>query len=349
MSAFAGCGHTVAWAYDRVAHQGYRRNHRPKGRVPRLTTCPPSRFGSYDFDLDEDLGPDELWDDLQHRRRARLTEIARANFCVSRNIVRSRQILRDLYDISNGHTGLSQDADNMLPREFSLAGNVFGETTSIYRKAGRSRSHQPAQIRLSLDGIAIAADLARNSDIVNRVRHSTCSFSALTECRATAGGHPWGNLDSRQGAPDIMHVRVGSGSLGDVAQCPICPKADTAGRFLTPHSFRGVAGLDNDRRRHARVQRAEIFVSTGLREGEGKAIVGVERLRLKQPGCRGDSVRYVVLVAPSHRRSRLHREAGGYEGKIIDFGGCVFRTHRAGKKDDRRQQTSDAGRDSRIA
>src|SRR5262249_53000821 len=76
-------------------------------------------------DLDEDLGPDELWDDQQHRRRARLTEIARANFRVIRNIVRSRQILRDLYDISNGHTGLSQDADNMLPRELSLASNVF--------------------------------------------------------------------------------------------------------------------------------------------------------------------------------------------------------------------------------
>jgi len=69
-----------------------------------------TRFGSYDFDLDEDLGPDELWDDQQHRRRARLTEIARANFRVSRNVVRSRQILCDLYDISNGHTGLSQDA-----------------------------------------------------------------------------------------------------------------------------------------------------------------------------------------------------------------------------------------------
>src|SRR5262249_42794662 len=106
--------------------------------------------------------------------------------------------------------------------------------------------------------------------------------------------------------------------------------------FLTPYLFRGVAGLDHDRRGHARVQRAEIFVSAGLREGEGKAIVGVERLRLKQPGCRGDGVRYVVLVAPSHRRSRLHGEARRCEGKIIDFGGCVFRTHRAGKKDDRR-------------
>src|SRR6516225_10672939 len=165
-----------------------RRSSRVKARVVRLTTCLPSRFGSYDFDLDEDLGPDELWDDQQHRRRAHLTEIARANFRVSYNIVRSRQILRDLDDISNAHTGLSQDADNMLPREFGLAGNVFGETISIYRKAGRTRSHQPAQIRLSLDGIAIAADLARNTDIVNRVRHSTCSFSALTECRAAAGG-----------------------------------------------------------------------------------------------------------------------------------------------------------------
>src|SRR6516165_12332954 len=59
----------------------------------------------------------------------------------------------------------------MLPREFGLTGNVFGEAISIYREAGRSRSHQPAQIRLSLDGIAIAADLPRNTDIVNRVHH----------------------------------------------------------------------------------------------------------------------------------------------------------------------------------
>src|SRR6516164_611050 len=81
-----------------------RRSSRVKARVVRLTTCLPSRFGSYDFDLDEDLGPDELWDDQQHRRRARLTEIARANFRVGRNIVCSRQILCDLYDISNGHT-----------------------------------------------------------------------------------------------------------------------------------------------------------------------------------------------------------------------------------------------------
>src|SRR5215813_13509239 len=108
--------------------------------------------------------------------------------------------------------------------------------------------------------------------------------------------------------------------------------------LLTPHLFRGVVRLDQ-----------EIFVSAGLREGEGEAIVGVERLRLKQPGCRGDGVRYVVLVAPSHRRARLYGEARRYEGKIVDFGGCVSRTHRVGKKDDRRQQTSDAGRDSRIA
>src|SRR5215469_16095769 len=107
--------------------------------------------------------------------------------------------------------------------------------------------------------------------------------------------------------------------------------------------------LDHDRPCHAWVQGAEIFVSAGLREGKREAIVGIERLRLKQPGCRGDSVRYVVLVAPSYRRSRLHGEARRYEGKIIDFGGCVLRTHRAGKKDDRRQQTSDTGRDSRIA
>ena len=55
--------------------------------------------------------------------------------------------------------------------------------------------------------------------------------------------------------------------------------------------FRGVAGLDHNRRRHARVQRAKIFVGAGLSEGEGKAIVGVERFRLKQLSRRGDGVR----------------------------------------------------------
>src|SRR5215471_1493398 len=116
--------------------------------------------------------------------------------------------------------------------------------------------------------------------------------------------------------------------------------------LFDPYLFRGVARLDYDRSGHARVQRAEIFVSAGLREGEGKAIVGVERVRLKQPGCRGDGVRYVVLVAPSHRRSRLHGEARRYEGKIVDFGGRVFRTHRAGKKDDR--PPADKRRRSRL-
>jgi hypothetical protein len=51
-----------------------------------LTNRLPSRFGSYDFDLDEDLGPDELWNNQQHRRRARPTEIVRANFRVSRDV-----------------------------------------------------------------------------------------------------------------------------------------------------------------------------------------------------------------------------------------------------------------------
>ena len=41
-------------------------------------------------------------------------------------------------------------------------------------------------------------------------------------------------------------------------------------RRNSPHLFRGVAGLDHNRRRHARVQRAEILVGAGLSEGEGK-------------------------------------------------------------------------------
>ena len=161
-------------------------------------------------------------------------------------------------------------------------------------------------------------------------------FRADIRCKDIDTDHRWVLIENQLERTDHIHL----GQLLTYA---------FAFLLFDPYLFRGVARLDYDRSGHARVQRAEIFVSAGLREGEGKAIVGVERVRLKQPGCRGDGVRYVVLVAPSHRRSRLHGEARRYEGKIIDFGGCVLRTHRAGKKDDRRQQKSDAGRDSRIA
>src|SRR6516165_4731787 len=88
----------------------------------------------------------------------------------------------------------------MLPREFGLASNVFGETISIYREAGCSRSHKPAQIRLSLDGIAIAADLARNTDIVNRMRHrDVCSLCSSRVSRRGRGTSIREILDSRQG------------------------------------------------------------------------------------------------------------------------------------------------------
>ena len=42
---------------------------------------------------------------------------------------------------------------------------------------------------------------------------------------------------------------------------------------FAPRLFRGVFRLDDYRRRHARVQRAEIFVGARLSEGEGEAIV----------------------------------------------------------------------------
>src|SRR6266487_3956413 len=41
--------------------------------------------------------------------------------------------------------------------------------------------------------------------------------------------------------------------------------------------------LDHDLSRHVRMQRAEIFVPARFSEGEGEAVVGVERLRLEHP------------------------------------------------------------------
>jgi hypothetical protein len=58
-----------------------------------------SRLGSYNFDLDEHFRPNELRDDEQHRRWARLAEKARADLRISRDVVSSCQILRDLHDI----------------------------------------------------------------------------------------------------------------------------------------------------------------------------------------------------------------------------------------------------------
>src|SRR5262249_58230455 len=69
-----------------------------------------------------------------------------------------------------------------------------------------------------------------------------------------------------------------------------------------------------------------------LREGEGEGVVGVECPRLKPLGHRGHRVRNVVLVAPSHRRARLHGEAGGREGKNVELCSCVFRPPPAGIK-----------------
>jgi hypothetical protein len=57
-----------------------------------------SRLCSYDFNLDEDFGPNELRDDEQHRSGAHLTEKARADLRIGRDVVGSCQILRDLHD-----------------------------------------------------------------------------------------------------------------------------------------------------------------------------------------------------------------------------------------------------------
>ena len=119
-------------------------------------------------------------------------------------------------------------------------------------------------------------------------------FRADIRCKDIDTDHRWVLIENQLERTDHIHL----GQLLTYA---------FAFLLFDPYLFRGVARLDYDRRGHARVQRAEIFVSAGLREGEGKAIVGVERVRLKQPGCRGDGVRYVVprcAKSPSFPPSR---------------------------------------------
>src|SRR5690349_9438723 len=56
--------------------------------------------------------------------------------------------------------------------------------------------------------------------------------------------------------------------------------------------------LDDDGARHVRVKRAEIAELAGFGEGEGKAVAGIQHLRLEQARLRHDGVRDIVGVGP---------------------------------------------------
>src|SRR5256885_14450766 len=76
------------------------------------------------------------------------------------------------------------------------------------------------------------------------------------------------------------------------------------------------------------MQRAEIFVAADVFEREGKAVIGVEWLRFEQAGGGRHRVRYVVLVAPSHRGAGLHGKGRRREGEIVDLDHWVLGTRR---------------------
>src|SRR5260370_33616011 len=109
--------------------------------------------------------------------------------------------------------------------------------------------------------------------------------------------------------PDALRVRAGSAAAA-------MRRASERG-----FSLRGVTRLDYDHSGHARVQRAEILVGADLieGEGEGEAVVGVERPRFEEPSRRSDPVRNIVLVAPSYSCSRLPGKAHRREVEIFDL------------------------------
>src|SRR5215212_4858692 len=78
-----------------------------------------------------------------------------------------------------------------------------------------------------------------------------------------------------------------------------------------------------DHSSHMRVQRTKILVIARCREGEGKAVVGIQRFRSKLAG-RDHVVRNVIVVRPGHRRAHLYRQLYRRECEVVHRHDGIF-------------------------
>lgn len=63
-----------------------------------------------------------MGNDQKHEGCSGRAENARAHLAVTGYVFRPREILRDLHQIVDGHSGLFEHEEDMLPCEFGLAG-----------------------------------------------------------------------------------------------------------------------------------------------------------------------------------------------------------------------------------
>src|SRR5579863_1854883 len=82
---------------------------------------------------------------------------------------------------------------------------------------------------------------------------------------------------------------------------------------------RAALRLDDDLAEHHRMEGAAVNVGSGLAEGEGIAVLGVERLGAERAVLGGDAVRAAVVVLPHDGRSRRDRQRRRLELEVADI------------------------------
>src|SRR5690349_20590662 len=86
--------------------------------------------------------------------------------------------------------------------------------------------------------------------------------------------------------------------------------------------------LDDDRRNHLRMDRAEVGVRAGLGEGRLVVIAGIERGRGRElVAGADDDVRLFVAIGPGDLRADRHAHALWNKMEIADFDLVFGRTH----------------------
>ena len=76
---------------------------------------------------------------------------------------------------------------------------------------------------------------------------------------------------------------------------------------------------DHDRALHSWMQAARIGIGSGLREGEFKRVVRIERLGMELALAADNAMGDVVAIAEDDRCSGLHRELIWGKGKVVDI------------------------------